>query len=186
MTRAFLVLVPALLVAGCGGTSTATKTPPRSTTTTRARSRPAPAAASPADVRFARQLLVDARNDLAAAQLAARKAASPAVHAAAQRRVRGEGSEITAATRFLAQAHAATGPVAPAARAAWSSFRSSLVTNAGFALDDAYVAGMESRDAAELALARHELRVGRAAAALRLARAAIRLRAADAAALRRV
>jgi uncharacterized protein (DUF305 family) len=184
VTRRALILFLSLVLAGCGGSSTATKTsPPAPTTTVRG---PAPPAASPADVRFARQLLVYARDDLAAAQLAARKAASPSVHAAAQRRLRTEAREITAATGFLAQAHAAPGPTSPALRAAFDAFRSSLVMNAGFALDDAYVAGMERRDAAELALARRELRRGHAAAALRLARAAVRLRIADAAALRRV
>jgi hypothetical protein len=184
-----LTAAVAALAAGCGGkastaTTDTTGAPSRGTTTTATIARAAPPALARADARFLRLLAAYDREDEVGATLAARKAASPELHAAAMREAREASRELAAATNVLARAHErANGPPATVRRA-WSSVYERLLVNAGSPFDAAYAPMREQRDMTEVAFARRELHGGRAVSAKTIARAVIRTRLADERALR--
>lgn len=138
-------------LAGCGGhaatlapaTTAVTSTAPKKSSTPHA---PAP---SPAVRRFAGLELAYAREDLVAGTLAARKASTPSVHAAALRRVRTVTADAAALARLARPAR-----LTAVQRRTYDTYYESLVDNAGYRLDDAYEQGTEARDRAEAALAR--------------------------------
>jgi uncharacterized protein (DUF305 family) len=179
------ILATALVavLAGCGSRAAAPAAP--TTHVLRAKASPR-AAANPADVRFARLVVVDDREDLSADQLGNRKSASAALSGAAVRRANEQTSELALATRFLARENVRAASPTHAQRRAWASRYEGLVDVAGWRFDDAFTTAIESRDRVELAAAADELRAGTSDAARSLARRVERQRTEEIATLRTI
>lgn len=173
-----------LLLAGCGGRAAAPS--PAPTQTTRAVA-PPHVRLSASDQRFARSLIADDDEDLAGDPLGVRKSAAPALQTLAAKRAREQTAEVKSAVNALARAQAPTAPLLTAAgRRSWDSDYTTLVDNAGYRFDDAYVSTTESRDQAELTLARAEERLGLSAPLKALARRVARARTAEVEQLRTI
>jgi uncharacterized protein (DUF305 family) len=189
LRRGAPLALAAALLAGCGGHAAAPATKPTTTTrpagvTAKRGSAAKPKPASPADVRFLRLLSAYDREDEVGATLAARKAASPQLHAAAMRAAHEASAELAAAGRLLAAAHERANGTPASLRRAWGAAYQSLLANAGSPFDSVYAPLAEQRATTELGLARDELRRGSSARVKALARHIVANRAADVRALR--
>jgi len=155
MSRLLPGLLLVALLAGCGTHAAAPVAP----TTHSLRPQASPrVVVSAADVRFARLVVVEDREDLAADALGERKSSSEALSGAALRRAHAQTAEITDAAHILARAHARVAQPTSAQRSAWARNYQALVGVAGWRFDAAFTSGTESRDRAELAAARAEIR----------------------------